>query len=241
VRYALELGYRLIDTASAYGNETDVGAAVEVSGVPREELFITTKAWIDEQGKDATVEACRRSLARLGLDYLDLYLIHWPAPGVWPQAWEAMLGLLQSGECRAIGVSNFGIHHLEELLARSPVVPAVNQVEFNPFFYRKDLLDYCREKGIRLESYGPLTRGAKLHDPRVAAIADAHGKRPAQVLLRWAIQHGVVPIPKSVHAARIRENSEVFDFELAPEEMGVLDSLNENYSFVSPAWREQFA
>lgn len=241
VQAALRVGYRLLDTAAAYGNEADVGAAIAESGIAREEIFVTTKVWIDDQGAKATPSAFRQSLQALGLDYLDLYLIHWPAPSRWQQAWTAMQGLLDSGACRAIGVSNFEIHHLEELRRISSVLPAVNQVEFSPFLYRKALLEYCSEQGIRLEAYSPLTRGEKFNDPRLRNIAKKYGKSPAQILIRWPLQHGVIVIPKSVHAARIREDAEVFDFEIAPEDMAILDSMNEDFYTISAGWRARFA
>lgn len=240
VRYALAIGYRLIDTATAYGNEASIGAAIAESGIDRREIFVTTKVWIDDQGYEATRAACRRSLAALRFDYLDLYLIHWPAPNRWLDAWRAMTELQNEGLCRAIGVSNFTIHHLEELQAASPVVPAVNQVEFNPFAYKKDLLQYCRDHRIQLESYSPLTRGARLNHPTLMAIAKTHGKTPAQILIRWPLQHQVVVIPKSAHRERIKENADVFDFELSAEEMAALDALNEDYSALSRDWRAQF-
>ncbi|MHB9134476.1 MAG: aldo/keto reductase [Armatimonadota bacterium] len=240
VRYALEIGYRLIDTASAYGNEEDIGIAIAESPVNRRELFVTSKAWIDEQGYESTKEACRRSLGRLGLDYLDLYLIHWPAPGVWHDSWRAMLDLQQAGLCCAVGVSNFTVQHLEELRGFSAQLPTVNQVEFNPFFYRKDILLYCREHQIQLEGYSPLVRGAKLNHPPLVAIARKHGKTAGQILLRWALQHSVVTIPKSINPDHLRANTEIFDFEISPEDMEKLDSLNENYSVVQPEFRARF-
>ncbi|HEY3417532.1 MAG TPA: aldo/keto reductase, partial [Armatimonadota bacterium] len=212
VSYALQIGYRLIDTASAYGNEEEVGIGVAESGIDRHEVFVTTKAWIDEQGLEETRAACERSLQLLGMDYLDLYLIHWPAPGRWLDAWRAMLALREEGKCRAIGVSNFTIRHLRELQAATSVEPAVNQVEFSPFHFDKDLLDYCREHNIRVESYSPLTRGEKFNHPTLHAIAARHGKSPAQILIRWTLQHAVVVIPKSANPAHIRENADVFDF-----------------------------
>ena len=240
VREALTVGYRLIDTAAAYGNETDVGLGVAGSSVDRRDVFVTTKVWIDDQGYEETLAACRDSLQRLQFDYLDLYLIHWPAPGRWQDSWRAMLTLLEEGTCRAIGVSNFAIHHLEELCGFSPVMPAVNQVEFSPFLYRRELLDYCRAQGVQLESYSPLTRGEKLHDPRLVKIAAKYGKTPAQILIRWPLQHEVVVIPKSVHPAHIRENADIFDFEISAEDMAALDAMNEDFYTLSADWRAQF-
>lgn len=240
VSCALEVGYRLIDTASAYGNEADVGAAIADSRIPRDQLFVTTKVWIEEQGLSLTPDACRRSLERLGLGYLDLYLIHWPAPGRWPEAWEAMLGLLDGGECRAIGVSNFQTYQIDQLLASSPVVPAVNQIELSPFLQRRDLQEYCRAKGIQVESYSPLTRAEKLRDPRLVGIAGHYGKTPAQLMLRWALQHGLVTLPKSVRPERIRENADLFDFEISPADMAAMDALEEGYYTSPESWRKQF-
>lgn len=222
--YALEIGCRLIDTAAAYENERSVGAGVRESGIPREEIFLTTKLANHQQGYDSALAAFRESLARLGTDYIDLYLIHWPATDQWPDAWRAMLTLLEGGQCRAIGVSNFQIAHLEELRAFSPILPAVNQVPFSPRRPQRELLAYCREHGIAFEGYSPL-RGANLADPGLAAIAGKHGKTPAQVLLRWSLQHGAITIPKSAHLERIRENADIFDFTLNDEEMRTVDGM----------------
>ncbi|MHB0934825.1 MAG: aldo/keto reductase [Armatimonadota bacterium] len=239
VRVALDAGYRLIDTAAAYGNEADIGAAIVESGIDRSELFITTKLWITDMTYPRTLAACRRSLQRLRLDYLDLYLIHWPVPWLWPQAWRALMALQEEGLCRAIGVSNFEVRHLQHAMQLGSV-PVVNQVEFSPFLYRRELLQFCRDHGIQLESYSPLTRGAKLRDPRVTALAQHYGKTSAQLFLRWALQHGVVTIPKSTHPERIRENADLFDFEITPGDMAVLDTLNEEYYTVPAIWRRLF-
>ncbi len=228
VEFALKNGYRHVDTARIYNNEGDVGRGVRESGVPREEVFVTTKLWNSDQGYESTLQACEASLRRLGLSYLDLYLVHFPVPGVREDSWRAMTTLLKQGKCRAVGVSNFTIRHLGELLGTTETVPAVNQVEFNPFLYQKELLDYCRGKGIQLEAYSPLTRGEKLADPRIKALAARYSKTPAQIMIRWSLQHGLVVIPKSVRDERIRENSQVFDFSIAGNDMAILDSLNEN-------------
>jgi len=229
VRHALKCGYRLVDTARIYGNEQDVGLAIRESGSPREEVFVTTKLWNSDHGYDSTIRACEESLRRLGLNYLDLYLIHWPVSGVRNESWKAMEKLLKDGKCRAIGVSNYTINHLSEMLASSNTIPAVNQVEFHPFLYQQKLLEYCRGHGIQLEAYSPLTRGERLNHPKVVEIAREHGRTPAQILVRWAVQHSVVAIPKSVRNERILENSRVFDFTLSPSEMKALDSLNEDF------------
>ena len=234
VKYALEIGYRHIDTAQLYGNEADMGDALRESGIKREQVFITTKVWNSYQGYDSTLQACEQSLRRLRLQYVDLYLIHWPVQGMSLNTWRAMVNLLRSGKARAVGVSNYTIELLQEILQNSDVVvPAVNQVEFHPFLYQKHLLSFCEKNGIQLEAYSPLTRGYKLNDPTILAVAKKYGnKTPAQVLIRWNLQHGLVVIPKSIHQDRIRENSQVFDFQIGPEDMRLLDSLNENLQTV---------
>jgi diketogulonate reductase-like aldo/keto reductase len=227
VLWALEAGYRLIDTAMMYGNEDSVGKAIRKSGIPREEVFVTTKLWNTDHGYDRTLAACDTSLRNLGMDTVDLYLIHWPVHELSTETWMAMETLLKQGKARAIGVSNYAIHHLEELLSSANVVPAVNQVEFSPYLYQKDLLGYCNTHSIRLEAYSPLTRGRRLKEPNLVAIARKYGKTPAQVLIRWALQHEIVVIPKSVKRERIRENAAVFDFEIAPEDMARLDAFGQ--------------
>lgn len=229
VRVALQMGYRHVDTAAIYGNETDVGLAVKDRGVSREQVFVTTKLWNADQGYDSTIAACNNSLKKLGLKYLDLYLIHWPVPELRNESWKAMTALLKDGKARSVGVSNFTIDHLEELLATTDIVPAVNQVEFHPFLFQKKLLDYCNQKSIHLEAYAPLTRGEKLDHPVIKQTASKYSKSPAQVLIRWSLQHGLVVIPKSVKEERIRENSSVFDFEISESDMKKLDSLNEDF------------
>ncbi len=229
VQHALQAGYRHIDTASSYGNEQEVGIALQKSRIPREEIFITTKLWNSDHGYDETIRACRESLMTLGLSYMDLYLIHWPVEKLRNETWKAMIALQEEGKCRAIGVSNYTIRHLEELLADSPVVPAVNQVEFSPFLYQKDLLDFCRSCGIQLEAYSPLTRGKKINHPTITSIADRYGKTLAQIMIRWPLQHNVVVIPKSANQRRIYENADVFDFEISSEDLALLDSLNEDF------------
>lgn len=229
VEYALRIGYRHIDTARIYNNESDVGAALRKSGIRREDVFITTKLWNSDHGYESALRACDESLKRLGLKYLDLYLIHWPVPELRNESWTALTKLLKDGKTRAIGVSNYTIQHLTELLGDAEVPPMVNQVEFSPFLYQKQLLDYCEKNKIQLEAYSPLTQGAKLNHPKIQQIAKKHNKTPAQVLLRWSLQHNLVAIPKSVHEERIRENSQVFDYTLTIEDMQILDSLDENF------------
>jgi methylglyoxal/glyoxal reductase len=229
VRAALEIGYRLIDTAMIYENEKDVGRAIAESGIPREQIFVTTKLWNSDHGYESTLRAFEESLSRLELDYIDLYLIHFPVEDVRQQTWQAMVALLEGGACRAIGVSNYTVKHLEELLASSPIVPAVNQVEFSPFLYQKNLLDYCKSNTIQVEVYSPLTRGVKLGHPILIGLSQKYKKTPAQLLIRWAIEHELVVIPKSIHRERIEENADVFDFAIAPEDMVKLDNLNEDF------------
>jgi diketogulonate reductase-like aldo/keto reductase len=229
VLYALEIGYRHIDTAKFYRNERDVGQAVKESGIPRSEIFVTTKLWNDDHGYDAAIKAFRKSLQTSGLDYIDLYLIHWPIKGPRLETWRAMETLLKEGQCKAIGVSNYMVKHLKELLDHGTVIPAINQIELSPYsyLYRKDVVDFCGSKGIQLEAYSPLTRGHKLNDPKLMRIAAKYAKTPAQILIRWALQHKIVAIPKSTRKDRIRENADVFDFSISREDMTYLDSLDE--------------
>jgi len=225
---ALETGYRLIDTAAIYENEGDVGGALHKSGVPREDIFITTKLWNSDHGYNSTIKACETSLKKLGLSYVDLYLIHWPVEELRNETWKAMEALLKEGKCRAIGVSNYIRRHLEEILNSSSTIPAVNQIEFNPYLYQKDLLDFCHSHRIQLEAYSPLTRGERLSDPKLISIAKKYDKTTAQILIRWALQLGLIVIPKSSHTERIRDNTNVFDFEISLGDMGIITSLNED-------------
>ena len=223
VRWALELGYRHIDTAQAYGNERSVGRALRDSGVPRDEVYITTKFY--PARPDAEVEA-QRSLERLGVDYVDLYIIHWPQGGpTW--AWPGMERARDRGYARSIGISNFSVTELDELLAVAETRPVVNQVQFSPFKYRRKLLDACEERDVTVEAYSPLGTGRHLADARVQQIAERVGRTPAQVLLRWCIQRDLVVIPKSTHRERIEENAQIFDFTLSDEVMNALDALDE--------------
>jgi 2,5-diketo-D-gluconate reductase A len=222
VSAALELGYRHIDTAQAYGNERSVGRALRDSGVPREEVFVTTKFY--PARTDAEAEA-QRSLERLGVDYVDLYIIHWPQGGAtW--AWDGMQRAHERGFARSIGVSNFSVAELDELLGVAEIRPVINQVQFNPFAYRRRLLEACEERQIALEAYSPLGTGRHLDDPRVGQIAERHGRTPAQVLIRWCVQRDLVVLPKSTHRERIEANAQVFDFTLSDEEMATLDGFD---------------
>ena len=222
VRWALELGYRHIDTAQAYGNEESVGQGLRESGVPRDEVFITTKFY---PGREDPAREAELSLSRLGVDYVDLYIIHWPEGGpTW--AWPGMERALELGHARSIGVSNFGVDELRQLLATATLPPVVDQVQFSPYEYRKALLDFCRQNGITLEAYSPLGTGRHLASDTVARIARRHGRTPAQVLLRWCIERGIPVIPKSTHRERIAENADVFDFALLAEDLAELDALD---------------
>jgi diketogulonate reductase-like aldo/keto reductase len=222
VRWALELGYRHIDTAQAYGNEESVGRGLRESGVPREEVFITTKF---SPARNDPVAEVERSLRRLGVDHVDLYIIHWPKGGpTW--AWPGMEQARELGFARSIGVSNFGVGELRQLLATATVPPVVDQVQFSPYEYRKALLDSCLQNGIALEAYSPLGTGRHLTSDTVARIARRHGRTPAQLLLRWCIERGIPVIPKSTHRERIAENAQVFDFSLSAEDLAELDALD---------------
>jgi methylglyoxal/glyoxal reductase len=232
VKHAIQTGYRSIDTAAVYGNEEGVGRAIKESGVSREELFITTKVWNTDQGFESTLRAFEESRKKLGLEYIDLYLIHWPVKGKYKDTWKALEKLYKDGRVRAIGVSNFQIHHLKDVMEDSEVVPMVNQVEFHPLLTQKELLAFCREHRIQLEAWSPLMQG-NLDLPLLKELAEKYGKTPAQIVLRWDLQHEVVTIPKSVTPRRIEENANVFDFELTVEDMERIDALNQNKRFGS--------
>ncbi|MEB3198400.1 MAG: aldo/keto reductase [Candidatus Sericytochromatia bacterium] len=227
VQQALQLGYRHIDTASIYGNEADVGRAVRDAGLPRSELFVVSKVWNKDQGYDATLRACERSLQLLGLDQLDLYLIHWPQTATRKDTWRAMERLAREGMARSVGVSNYTVRHLQSLLATANLPPVVNQVEFHPFLYQQDLLRFCRAESVQLEAYSPLARGQRLDDRRLRRVADKHGASPAQVMIAWALALGLVVIPKSVRPARLAENLDSVALPLDEEDLALLGSLDE--------------
>jgi diketogulonate reductase-like aldo/keto reductase len=222
VRSALELGYRHVDTAQAYGNEESVGRALRASGVPREQVFLTTK--FHPRRRDPVSEA-ERSLERLGVDRLDLYIVHWPAGGA-TRAWAGMEEALERGLARSIGVSNYSVQELDEVLAIARTRPVLNQVQFSPFEYRRELLDACAEREVALEAYSPLGTGRHLGHPDVARVAGRAGRTPAQVLLRWCLERGAIVIPKSSHRDRIEENARIFDFELPEDDLRALDALD---------------
>ncbi len=226
---ALRVGYRHIDTASIYNNESDVGDALTASGLDRADVFITTKLWNEDQGYDKTLVAFDRSLELLGLDYVDLYLIHWPVPVLRLDTWRALERLTLDGRVRDIGVSNYMARHISEIIEYAAVVPAVNQIELSPYNYRSRLetIEMCREHSIVVEAYSPLTKGRKLDDPLLAEIGAAYSKTPAQVLIRWGLDQGFVVLPKSVRATRIAENYDVFGFSLSADDMARLEDLDE--------------
>jgi 2,5-diketo-D-gluconate reductase A len=226
---ALEVGYRHIDTAAVYGNEVGVGRAIEKSGIPREELFITTKLWNSDQGTQSAFDAIDLSLEKLGLDYVDLYLIHWPRPDLdlYAETWRALEQIKADGKARSIGVSNFLVPHLEKLLANTDVVPAVNQIELHPAHQQPEVTAFSREHGIAIEAWGPLGQGKYplFETPEVSQAAEAHGKTPAQVVIRWHLQTGNIVFPKSNSRSRMAENFDVFDFELTADEIAAISSL----------------
>lgn len=227
VKTALEVGYRHIDSAAVYGNEEAVGEGIRQSGVPREEIFLVSKVWNTDQGYETTIAAFEASLKRFGTDYLDLYLIHWPKPQN-KETWRALEKLYKEGKIKAIGVSNFKEHHLEEILADCEIKPMVNQVEYHPELVQPELHEYCEKHNIRLEAWAPLMRGKVFEMPEICKIGEKYGKTAAQIALRWNVQMGVVTIPKSVTPARIVSNAEIFDFELTQEEVDAITALNKD-------------
>jgi methylglyoxal/glyoxal reductase len=233
VKTAIKHGYRSVDTASIYGNEVGVGQGIhegiKEAGISREDLFVTSKVWNTDLGYESTIAAYETSLNKLGLEYLDLYLIHWPVEGKYKDAWRALETLYKEGRVKAIGVSNFQIHHLEDLMKDAEIKPMVNQVEYHPRLTQKQLHSFCQEHGIQLEAWSPLMQGQLLDNEVLQEIANKYNKSVAQVILRWDLQNGVVTIPKSTKEHRIVENASVFDFELTEEDMKRIDGLNQNH------------
>ena len=236
VAQAIAAGYRSIDTAAMYGNEEGVGEAVRAAPVPREELFVATKLWNSDHGYDAALAAFDGSLARLGLDFVDLYLIHWPLPRgeAYLDTWRALIRLREEGRAKSIGVSNFTIRHLRRLMDETGVVPALNQIELHPRFQQRELREFHARHGIATEAWSPLGKGALMNDPTLAGVADKHRRTPAQVILRWHLDNGVIAIPKSVNPSRIRENISLFDFELSSEDRRAIESLDDRTGRIGP-------
>ncbi len=227
VEMAIKTGYRAIDTAAGYRNEEGVGKGIRESGVPRNELFITTKVQNPDQGYESTLRAFEESRKKLGLDYIDLYLVHWPVKGKYIETWKAVEKLYQDGLIRAAGVSNFQIHHLKDLFENSSLVPAVNQVEYHPHLTQLELRAFCKEHGIQLEAWSPLMQG-NLDIPLLKELGEKYGKTPAQIVLRWDLQNAVVTIPKSTNESRIKENADIFNFELSGDDINAINGLNLN-------------
>lgn len=231
VESAIRAGYRSIDTATIYDNESGVQKGIAASGIGRDELFLTTKVWNTDQGYDSTLKAFETSCKNLDVAYLDLYLIHWVVDDRFMDTWKAMERLYEEKVIRAIGVSNFQIHHLEKLSTKANIAPMVNQFEFHPYLTQVELRQYCKDQGIQVEAYSPLMQGHFLKEQVILDIAKKYERTPAQIVLRWDLQHGVVTIPKSITKQRIEENAKIFDFELAEEDINRLDQLNRNQRF----------
>ena len=232
VRYALQTGYRLIDTAAMYGNEKQIGEGIRQSGIPREEIFVTTKVNNTDQGYDQTLRAFDESMKALAIDSIDLYLIHWPIKNKRASTWKAIEKLYADGRVRAIGTGNYLLPFLEEMDAYATLVPAVNQIEFSPYLFLKNELDYCRQHQICLQAYTPLLRGQKFNDPRIQALAAKYNKTPAQIILRWAVQQGISTIPKSSNPERIKENFGIFDFVMSDEDILNMNGFHEGFRIV---------
>lgn len=240
VSQAIDMGYRHFDTASIYYNEEAVGEAIRISGIPREEFFVTTKLWTTDMRAEREEEAFNESMKKLGMDYVDMYMIHWPVRGRYTESWKVLEKLYGQGRTRTIGVSNFNPHHIDDIIALGGVVPAVNQYQFHPQMSCPELRDYCRRNDIAFEACQPLGQGLYIDDPEICRIAEKYGKTAAQVVIRWDLQHGVITIPKSSKPDRVRENGDVFDFELSSEDMMILDSMNVNRNIVPDADPETF-
>ncbi|WP_018933958.1 aldo/keto reductase [Gracilibacillus lacisalsi] len=228
VKSALELGYRHIDTASLYANEEGVGQAIKDSGIPREEIFVTTKVWNDEQGYEETKAAFKRSLERLQMDYVNLYLVHWPVPGKFTETYKALEEIYHDGKAKAIGVSNFEPHHLEELLKEAKVTPVVNQVELHPQLQQQAVREFCAKHDIKVEAWAPLGKARYFEHPVLQELAAKHNKKPSQIIVRWQYQSGIITIPKSVHKERQQENVDIFDFELSNEDIDKIKTMDAN-------------
>lgn len=240
VKYALEAGYRNIDTATIYGNEVGVGNAIKESGIKREEVFITSKVWNSDQGYSTTINAFKESLNRLQVDYLDLYLIHWPVEGKFNETWRALEEIYNDGLSRSIGVSNFMIHHLEKLLETAKIIPAINQIEFHPYLTQPDLIKFCHTHEIQVEAWSPIMKGNAGNEPTIVEVANKYNKTPTQVVLRWELQKRIITIPKSSNRDRIIENAQIFDFQLNDEDIHALDSLNKNYRYGADPYNFNF-
>ena len=231
VKCALEAGYRSIDTAAVYGNEQGVGKAIQESGIPREDIFLTTKVWNDDLRKKRTLQAFEESLEKLQTDYVDLYLVHWPVADFYLEAWSAMEEIYNSGRAKAIGVSNFLISHLQDIMKEGNVVPVVNQIEFHPYLVQPELLQFCKNHHIQVEAWSPLMQGQVVTVPAIREMAKKYNKTTAQIVLRWNLQHGVITIPKSVNPNRIIKNRQIFDFELSQGDVKILDALDRGKHF----------
>jgi len=240
VLWALEAGYRLIDAATLYGNEKEVGEAIRASGLRREEIFVTTKMWDTDQIAHTQRDALQRSLDLLGLDYVDLYLLHWPVPGYFQESWSVVEQCYEEGLTRAIGVSNFFEHHLDTLISSARIMPMVDQFECHPYNTKTSLRSYCAQRNIQCQAWSPLQQGVLLQDPTLLRLAEKYGKSTAQIILRWDVQNGVVPVPKSVHKERISSNADIFDFALTDEEMAAINLLNQDKARLDPDTRKYF-
>lgn len=228
VKAAIQMGYRSIDTASYYQNEIGVGKAIKECGIPREELFVTTKVWNSDQGYELTLNAFEKSRKRLGVEYVDLYLIHWPVNEKYIETWQALEKLYKEGLVRSIGVSNFQVHHLEDVMKRCEIKPMINQVEFHPHLSQPILREFCEQQGIQLQAWSPLMQGKVIHNSTLCELSRKYNKSPVQIVLRWDIQNNVITIPKSSNVHRLMENASIFDFELTTDDMQKINSLNTN-------------